>query len=117
MTLQTSLSAPALSAAISLAAAVEKRFGGPRDSSGRTSRNWLAAAGAEQDLGQPQLGEQGARQHFAQQADPVRAPGEDLVGVLRRRRQEAVVDAEKFAFKKDLQGHAEAKSSLYHVLY
>ena len=40
--------------------------------------------------------------------------GEDLVGVLRRGRQEEVVNAEKFAFKKDLQGHAEAKPSLYH---
>src|ERR1700693_108588 len=42
------------------------------------------------------------------------SPGENLVGVLRRGRQEAVVDAQYFAFKKDLQGHAEAKPSLYH---
>src|SRR5947207_6703079 len=43
------------------------------------------------------------------------SPGEYAVGVLRREGQEAVVDAEELSFKKNLQGHAGAKSTLYHV--
>src|SRR5258706_10250433 len=42
------------------------------------------------------------------------SPGEYAVGVLRRERQEAVVYAEELSFKKNLQGHAGEKSTLYH---
>ena len=70
---------------------------------------------AQQDLGQPQLGQQRARQHFAQQADPVRAAGEDLVRVPGGGSQQTVVHAEQFSFEKDLHACKRRKSSLYHA--
>ena len=113
VTLHSSFSDPSLSAAIS-APAASRNASAPGARLLRQHHQKLAAAArSEQHFRQSQLGQQRARQHFAEQADPVRAPGEDLIAIAFRWRQQKFVDPEKLPLKEYLHGHfVWAKSSL-----
>ena len=61
------------SAAISAAAASRNASAGARDSSGKHHQELPASAGSKQNFRQAEFGQQRARKHFTQQADPVGA--------------------------------------------
>ncbi len=82
---------------------------------GQQQQELSPAARSQQDLRQAELGQQSARQHFAQQADPMRAPQKHLVllfgsRVLRRRREQELSRTQEFAFEKYLNRHSKRET-------
>ena len=75
MTLQISFTWPPLSVGYLATGGAQKLFGGLPRLSRQHQQKLAAAARAQQDARQPQFRQQGARQHLAQQRDPLRAPG------------------------------------------
>ena len=75
-----------------------------------------AAARSQQDARQAQLGQQGARQHFAEQSDPLRASGEQIFAGGTHRTsfggagQKELFRAQDFTLQQDLFGHRTQKS-------
>ena len=64
-------------------------FGGLAGFAGQHQQELAAAARAEQNAGQSQFRQQRARQHFAQQSDPLRTSGQQIFAGGARRRPSA----------------------------
>ena len=94
----------------------QKRLRGLAHFAGQYHQELASAARAEQDPREPQLGQQGARQHFAQKGNPLRPAGQQIFA--RRTRgtsfggsgQEELLRAQDFSLQQDLFGHRTRKA-------
>ena len=113
---QMRLTAPALSSEIWTAAAWRKFSAAWRARAGQHDQELAAAARSKQDSGQAEFGQQGARQHFAEQRKPLRASGEQIFAGGTHRTsfggagQEELFRAQDFTLQQDLFGHSNQKS-------
>ena len=113
MTPQMSLTMPPLSSADLRAPPPARKVSAASRSFARQHEQELAAAARpEQNARQPQFGEQRARQHFAEQGDPLRASGEQIFTggthgtSFGGAGQKELFRAQDFALQQDLFGHS-----------
>ena len=99
---QTRETAPELSFAIDAAAAARNSSAAGTGLVGKHEQELLAAAGSEEDTGEPEFRQQGARQNFREQIQPAGAAEEGLFRVNDGGRTEKLVAADRPAEQEDL---------------
>ena len=111
VTAQTSVTRPALSSAICFGRRLQKALGGFARFARQHHQELAAAARTQQNPRQTEFGQQGARQHLAEQGDPLRLAGQQVfTGGTHRTsfggtRQKELLCAQNFTLQQDLFGH------------